>query len=474
MTSFHSATQITAQVRAGESTAVSQVQAAKQRIATLDHRFNAITVVRDSATAEAAAVDKNLHEAAQPTHPLAGVPVVVKEEYDIAGDVTTLGGCGNLNPTAFTAPVITKLRDAGAVVVARTNMPEFGQFPAGESEYHGATLNPWNPNYSPGGSSAGSAVAVATGMVPVALGADGGGSLRIPAAACGVFGLKPTRGRISSAPLTEHWHGLATFGAITRTAQDMATTLDTISGNEPHDVWRLDSPTQSFTEAVSAGATGKFYGVNNRNLRVRFALAPILRGIRINTEVGMAMQAFLPRLTALGHEVKQTQFRWPDPSNAFVPLHLSGMHVETKQVQFRRNLTSRTKKTARVGMLVPPFAVRQAQLRAEKLAHAVDELFQGADLIALPTQVDLPEKAHAYANLSWRASLTLARKDIANAALFNVTGHPAMSIHAGFSAAGVPIGIQFVAKRGAEGMLLALAAQLEAAGGIVAEWSDTV
>jgi amidase len=142
--------------------------------------------------------------------PLFGVPVAIKEELDVAGCVTTYGGHGNSTPAAADGEVVRRLREAGAIVVGKTQMPEFGAFPYTESARHGYTRNPWRRGFSPGGSSGGSAVAVSTGMVPVALGGDGGGSIRIPAACCGVFGLKPQRGRVTSAPHEHLWWALGT------------------------------------------------------------------------------------------------------------------------------------------------------------------------------------------------------------------------------------------------------------------------
>ncbi|PHP53621.1 amidase family protein [Actinomyces ruminis] len=184
---------------------------------------------------------------------------------------------------------------ARAVSAGRTNMPEFGQFPVGESAHHGACLNPWDPTRSPGGSSSGSAVAVATGAVPVAMGSDGGGSLRIPASACGVLGLKPTRGRVSSAPLAKHWFGLASFGAITRTARDLAAVMDVISGNEPVDRWRLPHPPKRFVDAISTPP---------RRLRILAATNTVMPGARPTPPVAQAAHDLAARLRELGHDAR--------------------------------------------------------------------------------------------------------------------------------------------------------------------------
>ena len=185
---------------AREVTAGEVVDACLARIAERDPALNAFSVVLTAqARAEAAARDASL-AAGEEAGPLHGVPVAIKEEIDVAGCVTTFGGRGNSTPATADSEVVRRLRAAGAVIIGKTRMPEFGQWPFTESVDGGHTRNPWNPGHTPGGSSGGTAVAVAAGMVPVGLGGDGGGSIRIPAACCGLFGLKPERGRNS--PLT--------------------------------------------------------------------------------------------------------------------------------------------------------------------------------------------------------------------------------------------------------------------------------
>lgn len=453
-------------VRAGESSARRSVTDALARIAALDPSLNAFTLVRSrAALREAETVD------ASPTGALAGVPVAVKEEYDVAGDVTTLGGRGNSTPAATDCEVVRRLRAAGAVVVGRTNMPEFGQFPATESDLHGACLNPWDPTRSPGGSSGGSAVAVATGAVPVAMGADGGGSLRIPASACGVLGLKPTRGRVSSAPVQEHWFGLAGFGAITRSARDMALVMDvvgdpldgvdgdalgrtTASGREDR-----EAPARTFTEAVRTG-TGP--------LRILAARNPVMPGARVSAPVEEAMRDFAGRLGALGHDVRAARVRWPLPTAPFLTLYFASIHQEVGLVEHPERLEARTRASVRIGAAIPQSAVRAARRDARKVSAGVDAAMGRADLLLLPTLVHVPGGAHDLEGRGLVSALLASTPTVSNTAIFNVSGHPAMSVHAGFSPDGLPIGAQLVARAGREDLLLALAAQLEDDGGVSA------
>ncbi len=166
------------------------------------------------------------------------MPVAIKEEIDVAGCVTTFGGEANSTPAGADAEVVRRLRDAGAVIVGKTTMPEFGAFPYTESVSRGVTRNPWDATRTPGGSSGGTAVAVATGMVTVGLGGDGGGSIRIPSACCGLFGLKPQRGRVTTAPHPHLWWALGTAGPLARTVLDSAIVYDVIRGNVEGDLYR--------------------------------------------------------------------------------------------------------------------------------------------------------------------------------------------------------------------------------------------
>ncbi|QHO90456.1 amidase [Actinomyces sp. 432] len=452
MTIPRNAVDIAHAVSAGHITARATIQAALERIDALDPGLNAFTAVRrEAALREADVLDRRI-AAAGPSAagPLAGVPVAVKEEYDVAGEVTTVGGRGNSNPAQADCAVVRRLRQAGAIIVGRTNMPEFGQFPVGESAYHGDCLNPWDPARSPGGSSAGSAVAVATGAVPVAMGADGGGSLRIPASACGVLGLKPTRGRVSSAPLDEHWFGLASFGAITRTAHDLAVVMDVVSGNEPVDRWRLDAPTRRFIDAVSAPPP---------QLRILSASNAVMPGARPTPAITQSVRSVSAVLQGLGHDVRPARVAWPVPTAPFLTLYFAGMHVEAQQVEHPNRLESRTRTSARLGALIPQPVVRAALSQAKRVHDGVEAAFGRADLLLLPTLLDLPGAAHDLHGKSWLSAMLASTPTISNTAIFNVSGHPALSVPAGFSH-GLPVGAQLVARAGREDLLLAVAAQL--------------
>lgn len=207
------------------------------RIAAAQPELNAFRTVRaDAALAEADAADRRL--AAGERLPLLGVPLAVKDDMDVTGEPTAFGCAGSFPPKTADSEAVRRLRAAGAVIVGKTQTPELGQWPFTEGGAFGETRNPWNPAYTPGGSSGGSAAAVAAGLVPAALGSDGAGSVRIPAAWTHLVGVKPQRGRISTWPEPESFNGLTVNGVLARTVADAALLLDAASGPHPEDLHR--------------------------------------------------------------------------------------------------------------------------------------------------------------------------------------------------------------------------------------------
>jgi amidase len=452
-----SALDIAAAMHAGATTARAEVEASLARIAEHEPALNAFTLVRaDEALAEAAALDDG-----GPGHdgPLAGVPVAVKEEYAVAGTVTTLGGRGNSTPATQDSEAIRRLRAAGAIIVGKTTMPEFGQVPFTEALATGVTRNPFNPDRSVGGSSGGSAAAVASGMVPLALGADGGGSIRIPAACTGLIGLKPTRGRISLAPQSQHWYALVVLGGMSRTVADSAALLDVLAGSTSTDRWSLPESAAAPTSYAAAAAT------DPAPLRVAWTTKAVVAGVSTDAEVAAATESLARVLAALGHRVGHIAPRWPIPTDAFLPQYYAGMREEAESVEHPDLLEPRTRQTVAMSRWATTKAAERAVRRGERIADAIDErLLTDADVLVLPVmprispEVGLLGDSHAV-----RAQL-LTIPYVANTAIFNVSGHPAISVPSGRDEHGIPIGVQLVARRGREDVLLALAGQLERAG----------
>ncbi|HEV7753134.1 MAG TPA: amidase family protein, partial [Baekduia sp.] len=221
-------------VATGAVSSADLVDVALARIDAAQPTLNAFRCVRaDAARAEAAEADRR--RAAGDTRPLLGVPVAIKDDMDLAGETTAFGCSGDFPGKEADGEVARRLRAAGAVIVGKTTSPEFGQWPITESEASGATRNPWSLDHTPGGSSGGSAAAVAAGLVPAAMGSDGAGSVRIPAAWTHLVGIKPQRGRVSTWPDAESFNGLTCCGPLARTVGDAALLLDAVAGAHPGD-----------------------------------------------------------------------------------------------------------------------------------------------------------------------------------------------------------------------------------------------
>jgi amidase len=415
-------------------------------------------VTREAALAEADARDRALVQGEEPG-PLHGVPVAIKEELDVAGEVTTFGGRGNSSPARDDGEVVRRLREAGAVVVGKTAMPEFGQWPFTESVAHGLTRNPWDTDRSPGGSSGGTAAAVTSGMVPCGIGGDGGGSIRIPSACCGLFGLKPQRGRVTSDPHEHLWWALGTTGPLTRSVLDSALVYDVIHGATPRDRFRAEDPSVSFVDAVRAPL---------RPLRIGWSTKPPSVGVRPDAEHVRAVVATAELLSSLGHRVVEVEPDYPDPTAAFIPQFLAGVASEAEVVEHPDRLERRTKETLRIGRWVRPRVVAWAMRRGERAAEKANRIFDAYDLLLTPTIAHRPPSVGVLDGVgSVRASLA-AMPMIAYTALWNVTGNPAASVPAGLGEDGLPLAVQLVGRQHDEATILRVSAQLEQA----RPWAD--
>jgi amidase len=446
-----------ARVAAGEVSALGLTEAVLARIEQVDPTVNAFTVVLAAeARAEAAARDE-ARARGDELGPLHGVPVAIKEENDVAGTVTTFGGAANASPARADGLVTRRLREAGAVVVGKTNMPEFGEFPFTESERFGATRNPWNPGFTPGGSSGGTAAAVATGMVPVGIGGDGGGSIRIPAAYCGLFGLKPTRGRVSTAPQPDLWSALGTVGPLTRGVLDSALVYDVVRGNQPGDRFTAPDPVSSFAAAARLETAE-----SQRPLRVGWTTRSATPGVRADAEHVRAVEETAALLEGLGHRVEELSVRYPDPTAAFVPQFLAGVRTEARMMEHPDRLEAKTRQLAALGAAVRPGALAWAVRQGERLARTVDAgVFARCDVLLTPTVPHRPARLPVIGGRALPTAMVRSVTAIAYTGLWNVTGHPAASLPAGLGADGLPTAVQLVGRRGEETTLLALAAQAE-------------
>jgi amidase len=437
----------------GEASAREVLEESIARIDELNPRLNAFTrILAEEARAEAGERDATLARGEAPG-PLHGVPVAIKEEIDVAGCVTTYGGRANTTPAAADSEVVRRLRAAGAVVVGKTAMPEFGSFPFTESEHTGYTLNPWDESRSPGGSSGGTAVAVATGMVPVGLGGDAGGSIRVPSAFTGVYGLKPQRGRVTTAPQPHLWWALGVVGPLARSVADSALVYDVVRGNLPTDLYRAGGD-ESFASAA-AREPGR--------LRVGWSLQVPSAGVRLDPVHAQAVRDTAALLTELGHDVAEVDVRYPDPTAAFVPQFLAGVRTEADQVDHFDRLERRTRETYRLGSWVTP-RVRDAALRqTEAYSRRLNRVFEDVDVLLTPVTAHRPPKLGIVMGKGTVRSSLASLPTVTYMVPWNLAGNPAASVPTGIGADGLPVAVQLVGRTDDEPTVLSLSAQLERA-----------
>jgi amidase len=437
----------------GEASAREVLEESIARIDELNPRLNAFTrILAEQARAEAGERDATLARGEAPG-PLHGVPVAIKEEIDVAGCVTTYGGRANTTPAAADSEVVRRLRAAGAVVVGKTAMPEFGSFPFTESEHTGYTLNPWDESRSPGGSSGGTAVAVATGMVPVGLGGDAGGSIRVPSAFTGVYGLKPQRGRVTTAPQPHLWWALGVVGPLARSVADSALVYDVVRGNLPTDLYRAGGD-ESFASAA-AREPGR--------LRVGWSLQVPSAGVRLDPVHAQAVRDTAALLTELGHDVAEVDVRYPDPTAAFVPQFLAGVRTEADQVDHFDRLERRTRETYRLGSWVTP-RVRDAALRqTEAYSRRLNRVFEDVDVLLTPVTAHRPPKLGIVMGKGTVRSSLASLPTVTYMVPWNLAGNPAASVPTGIGADGLPVAVQLVGRTDDEPTVLSLSAQLERA-----------
>ncbi len=443
------------QVRAKARSARSGVAIALARIARLDGRIHAFQEVFDQQALEQA----DRLDRGGPGHdgPLAGVPVAVKADFDIAGSVTSHGGLAQSTPAASDSEVVRRLRAAGAIVVGTTTMPEMAQFPFTESRRFGITNNPRADGRTVGGSSGGSAAAVAAGMVPLAVGGDAGGSIRIPASCTGLFGLKPQRGRVSGAPHREVWGALYAPGVLTRTAVDSAWVYDILAGALPSDRWHATPLSSPLTQATSTDPA---------SLRIGWTTDRPDHGRFVDPQLAAAVSRLAERLSGLGHQVHQVHPAWPSYRSTVYLQFVRGVYEIAQQLDHPDRLESVTKGTVSLGGRVPARAYERAMAAAGSLGARVDELIGEDDLLLTPTMACLPPPVGALDGSRW-ALIQRTLPMVAFTQLFNAGGQPAASYPAGLSTQGWPIGVQLVARTGGEATILAVAAQLDRTGAAV-------
>jgi amidase len=429
-------------IRSGEVSSRELVELYLRRIESLDPRLNAFRMVfAERALAEAEQADGR-HGAGE-ERPLLGVPVAIKDDCEVAGEVTAHGSNAFDGPEPADADVVRRLRAAGAIVLGKTHVPELEIVPATESPTFGVTRNPWDLQRTPGGSSGGTAAAVAAGLVGGGLGSDGGGSIRIPAGCCGLFGLKPQRDRISLAPRGAAWRGLSVYGPITRTVADAALFLD----------------------AVTDGAHGYADAARRPPERLRVAVSyKVAPGIltRPDAEQRGAVERIAERLRALGHEVSEHDPSYGTVVSAFTVRYLRGIRDDVLATPHRRRLARRTRAYARLGAAYPPPVVQRAVAAGAAHRDRIAASLDGFDVLLTPMFTRRPVPIGEWEGRGALLTFNGSARWVPYCATWNHTGQPAASVPAGLTSDGFPLAAQLVGPPDGEALLLSLAAQLEA------------
>jgi amidase len=454
------ATELARLVRSDELGARELTEATLERIDTLNGAINAfVHVDAEGALAAADAVGPG------DGRPFAGVPIAVKDTAAVAGMPFTLGSdlFGDFVP-GHDAFVVRRLREAGFVIVGKTNLPEYGILPVTEPRRFGPTRNPWDSERTPGGSSGGAAAAVAAGMVPLAHGSDGGGSIRIPAACCGLVGLKPSRGRISRGP-DQADDLLVQDGVLTRSVAETAVLLDVLAGYQPGDASWAPPPPEPFA-ATAARAPGRLRIAVTTTAAIAAPLDPVCeRAVREAAEL----------LAELGHEVEEIDAPpWAGEDLLRVFTLVFGTPIAMGMF-FGGQVTGREPAEELVEPLswtiwkgirerdALEYLLARTQLGA--LSRAIVALWNDYDAVLTPALAQRPVRIGEIDSCSadpWE-DFRRSGEFTPYTAIFNVTGQPAISVPLFHGDDGLPLAIQLAGKPAGEGELLALAAQLEAA-----------
>jgi amidase len=422
-------------VARGEVSASEVLEASLAAIDDRNPEFNAVIARRDDAARVEVA-------AGLPDGPLRGVPYLIKDLNGHVAGMPTTNGVRLFADAIATrdSEFVARLRRAGVVIVGKTNTPGFGTSTSTEPSLFGPCRNPWNPEHVSGGSSGGAAAAVAGGMVPAAHATDGGGSIRIPASCCGLFGLKPTRGRVTHAPFAgEAWNGMSMGHAVTRTVRDSAAILDVASGPFPGDPYVAPPPARPYLEEV---------GADPGHLRIALLDRPPMSEVTLDPECADAVESAARLLDTLGHHVEPAV--WPELP--MPPSHVMGA-------------ISATNIASAVDLRLAELA---RELRDDDLDGWVRDTAERGradyDVLLTSTMAITPPRLGVLdPNAPFFEALPTLTGMSGFTAIANLTGQPAMSVPLHRSAGGLPVGVQWIGRFGDEATLFRLASQLEAA-----------
>ncbi len=449
---FTSALDLAKSIRAREVSPLEIVNLYLERIDRLNHQLGSyFTVTADRAIELATAQTEQLAglNKSQELPPFFGVPIAIKDLTPVAGIPCTYGTQalhGNISP--YNESVVWRIEAAGFNILGKTATSQIGSLPYTEPPGFRPARNPWNLAYTPGGSSGGSAAAVAAGLCAIAQGSDGGGSIRGPASACGLVGIKPSRGRVSWAPVGDYLSGISANGPLARTVADAAALLDVMSGYTTGDPYWLPDPNPTFLEAAGE-KLGKLRIAFSTNISPVGEAAPVcqqavLETVKLLTDLGHDVEPGCPDFTGL---IEPFTVIWQSgPAASGIP----GKVLEP----MNRWLLERT---VSAGEYLR--AVNQMQVISRRIVG----FFENFDVLVLPTYMHSPIGIGEWADLSCEETLQRIINWIAPCPPFNASGLPAIALPAILDSNGLPVGIQIIGRPAAEATLIALAAQIEAA-----------
>ena len=447
---FRSAAEIVRLIRSRDLSPLDVMEETLKRIREVNPPLNAFVSLRaDEALEEARAMTEDL-AAGKDAGVLAGIPIGVKDLEDVKDMVTSFGSVPFKNHrVAGDSTQVARLRQAGAIVVGKTNTPEFGYTGFTKNLLYGVTTNPWNRERTPGGSSGGSAAAVASGMVPLCTGSDAGGSIRIPSSYSGCFGFKTSFGRIplGPAPFLQIYH-ILTLGPITRAVEDAALYLDCAAGYHPSDPASLPRPDRGYVERLKHSPQG-----------LRIAFSPTLGFAKVQREVMIRVEDSVKAFEEMGHTVELWEGSIPDVSDVWAKLmdcELYGLlhkSLDRHQQDMGKTLVQALEQIKTFGL---PDLVEANRIRTQ-LNQVLWELFETYDLLLTPST---PTEAFGAKGpppteiegetipLLWAVAFTYP---------FNLSGHPAASVPAGLTNNGLPVGLQIIGPRHRDDLVLQMA-----------------
>ena len=452
---------LAALVRDGQLHPRELVELYLRRIETLEPRVNAYRVVRgERALAEAAEWPggRSGETAGAASGLLAGVPIAVKDEMELAGESTTRGASSYGPPAPDDCEAVRRLRAAGAIPIGVTNAPELMIFPWTASTANGITRNPWDPTRTTGGSSGGSAAAVAAGLAAAATAGDGGGSIRIPAASCGLVGFKPSRDA-AAAELTDGWLGMTVLGGLARTVADAALIHGVMYTNPGSGSGSRPDRARVYAEAAAG----------NRNPRTRLRIAVSRKlppGILapVSADQRGAHERMATLLAGLGHEIVERDPAYGMAGIEFIQNWVRGVYETSLTVPDRSTLERSTRQMAAAGRYLVPPRRRRALLAGRAATTArITALWSDVDVLMTPALASTAIKAEGAFGRSAPLAINTASRFAPFTAAFNLTGQPAVAVPAGIGADGLPLSVQLVGRLGDDATLYALAGQIEAA-----------